>query len=247
VVERRWPAAEEATSRSRRLDALYWVVTPLLTGVLTRGAVIGLACLVVACAGGAASPATALEGLHALDPFAIASLPLWAQAPLALLAADLLSYLSHRARHAVPALRALHDVHHAPDGLTWSAAARLHPLDDLIDNTVVFFPLLLVGLEPAIVLALGPLMLLHTIYLHANWRLSLGPLDRVIATPAFHRAHHADDGPASNFGGVLSLWDHLLGSVRPHGVMRTGLPVPARLAESLRAQLITPVWRAITR
>ena len=62
----------------------------------------------------------------------------------------------------------------------------------------------------------------------------LGPLDRVIASPGFHRAHHAVEGRLGNFGGVLSVWDHLLGTARaPDLDVPTGLPSTAGLPETL--------------
>jgi sterol desaturase/sphingolipid hydroxylase (fatty acid hydroxylase superfamily) len=248
VLERARPLSTEPRTRSLGTDATYWIVTPLVTGVMTRGAVVGLALLVVWARGEGTVPARALEALSDLDPFGIGRLPLAAQAPLGLVLADLLSYLSHRARHALRPLSALHDVHHAPDGLSWSAAARMHPLDDLLDNTFVFFPLLVLGFSPLLVLTLGPLLLLHTIYLHANVRLSLGPLEAILSTPAFHRAHHAASGVPGNFGGVFTFWDRLFGTLRPEGPTPiTGLPQDAALPETWLGQLVVPITRALRR
>lgn len=235
---------ERAPRRSVRLDAVYWLITPLLTGVLTRGLVVGLALGVLAALGEPSTIEGALERLAAHDPLGLRRLPLPLLALVTLLVADLLSYVSHRVRHAVPALRALHDVHHAPVDLDWRAAARMHPLDDLLDNGFVFFPLLLLGVPPWLVLLVGPVLLLHTIYLHARVPLSFGPLDRLVATPAFHHAHHAAEGEPANFGGLLSLWDHLLGTARaPSLALATGLPPEAALPETLVGQLVAPFVR----
>lgn len=230
--------------RSVRLDALYWLLTPLLTGVLTRGLVVGLTVVALALAGEPATPAGALERLAAIDPLGLRVLPRPVLAVVALLALDLLSYVSHRVRHAVPLLAALHTVHHAPADLDWRAAARMHPLDDLVDNAFVFFPLLALGVPAAWVLLAGPLLLLHTIYLHARLPLSLGPLDGLVATPAFHRAHHAAVGPIGNFGGLLSVWDRVFGTARPpSSAVATGLPARLALRETLLDQLVTPLVR----
>lgn len=246
ALERRY--GRRGAARSARLDASYWLLTPLLTGVLTRGLVVALALGALWLLGEPASPGEALERLAAHDPLGLRRLPTPALWAVAIVLADLSSYVSHRVRHAIPALAALHDVHHAPVDLDWRAAARMHPLDDLIDNGFVFFPLLLLGIPPQIVLLLGPLLLLHTIYLHARVPWSLGPLDRLIATPAFHRAHHAAAGPPANFGGILSLWDHVLGTARPaEPTAPTGLPERAQLPESLLAQLVLPVRRWLSR
>jgi hypothetical protein len=47
---------------------------------------------------------------------------------------------------------------------------------------------------------------------HANLNWRLGPLGRVIVSPAYHRLHHARDLGARgtvNFGFVLVVWDQL--------------------------------------
>lgn len=254
LFERARPMCLEARTRSTKVDAAYWLVTPLVSGVMTRGAVVGLALVIVSVfgplpgtvPGEGATPANALEALSAFDPLGIGRLPLAVQAPLAIVLADFLSYLSHRARHALSRLAALHDVHHAPDGLSFSAAARMHPLDELFDNTFVFVPLLALGFAPWLVLSLGPLLLLHTIYLHANVRLSLGPLEALVSTPAFHRAHHAASGAPGNFGGIFTIWDRLFSTLRPAGPTPvTGLPSDAQLPETWLGQLVVPITRAL--
>jgi len=235
-------------ARSVRLDALYWLVTPIFTGVLTRGLVVALAIAGLLLTGATPSIPDALEQLSARDPIGLRRLPAPALGLAAFLLLDVLSYASHRLRHAIPALRALHAVHHAPADLDWRAAARMHPLDDLVDNGCVFFPLIALGVPPALVLLAGPLLLLHTIHLHARMAVPLGPLDRVIASPGFHRAHHAVEGRLGNFGGVLSVWDHLLGTARaPDLDVPTGLPSTAALPETLLGQLVVPILRALRR
>lgn len=231
ACQRRWPAAEGAPGlgRGRAVDWLFWLITPCFSGALTLAVTlwIGIAAATAlgrpVCTGSGlalrCAPLTALEGLPA-------RWPLWVQAGLALLLVDLLSYLSHRARHRW-AWR-WHALHHTPTRLDWLAAARLHPLDDLLDNTFVMTPVLLLGFDHRLVLAIGPALLLHTVYLHAavDWR--LGAIAPFLASPRFHRAHHAL-GVEGNYGGVLSLWDHLLGTaVAPEGVLRFGAAGPAR-------------------
>lgn len=143
-------------ARSVRLDALYWLVTPIFTGVLTRGLVVALAIAGLLLTGATPSIPDALEQLSARDPIGLRRLPAPALGLAAFLLLDVLSYASHRLRHAIPALRALHAVHHAPADLDWRAAARMHPLDDLVDNGCVFFPLIALGVPPALVLLAAP-------------------------------------------------------------------------------------------
>lgn len=239
-------ATPRVWSRSRAADWLYWLVTPLVTGLLTRAATLALAAgIVIADGGGRGALASLLDVFHARSALPFARWPLWAQAPVALVIADFLAYWSHRARHHARFFP-LHAVHHSARELDWLAAARMHPLDDLADNLVVFLPILLLGFDPRIFVALGPALLLHTLYLHSAVRLSLGPLRYVVATPDFHRWHHALDAEArgSNFGGVLAIWDVLFGTFRmPQRERPRAFGVEPAIEDTLEAHLVRPIVR----
>ena len=87
---------------------------------------------------------------------------------------------------------------------------------------MVAVPGLLVGAPLA---GLGALWLLrrgYTALLHANVDLRLPPgrlelLGQLVATPAFHRAHHSHDPRLhnSNYASTFPLLDRLFGTYRP--------------------------------
>lgn len=237
-------ATPAALDRARAIDWAYWLITPLGTGLLTRSATLGAAAVLAFALGWPFHDADDLLGVfHQRSP--VAAWPIALQAIVALVMVDFLSYWSHRLRHH-PRFFPLHAVHHSAEKLDWLAAARMHPLDDLVDNVAVTLPVLVLGFEPAIFLALGPFLILHTLYLHASVRLSLGPLRFVIASPDFHRWHHAVDPAArdANYGGVFSIWDVMFGTFRmpAERASRFGLDT-GRLPESLGAQLTLPLKR----
>ncbi len=247
LLQRLFPATSpvpRALARARLVDWAYWLVTPLFTGLLTRAATLGAAAAIAFGAGWSFHDADdLLEVFHARSP--VAALPLALQALLALVLADFLAYWSHRARHH-PRLFPLHAVHHAATTLDWLAAARMHPIDDLFDNVFVTLPVLVLGFHPAIFLALGPVLILHTIYLHADLRLSLGPLEKLVATPGFHRWHHATEIAAqnANYGGILTIWDVAFGSYRrPVEEARDFGLAGESLPETLAGQALEPLVR----
>ena len=253
LAQRRWPQPHtpSAFDRSRALDWSYWLVTPLGTGLLTRAVTVSLAALVALAIGlGAEGALRPLEVFHARSP--VAAWPLWLQCVAAFVMADFIAYWSHRLRHR-GALFELHAVHHAPERLDWLAAARMHPLDDLLDNVLVTLPVLLAGFDPRVFLALGPLFVVHTIYLHAALPFEHGALARVFASPAFHRRHHARPRPQSptrstNFGEVLSIWDVIFGTYeRTEELARDFGLCGAKLEETWRGQLIEPLRRLAAR
>ncbi len=87
------------------------------------------------------------------------------------------------------------------------------------------------GFSPIAVAAYQPFLTLYAIFLHANVRADFGPLQYLIATPAFHRWHHTSEaeGRDKNFAGLLPLWDLLFGTFHmPAGVTpkRFGVDAP---------------------
>ncbi len=230
---------------SRRIDWLYWLVTPLGAGLLSRA-------ILVALGAGVALLFGAQVG-HADDVFAffaerslLRAIPAWAQLVVCLSLVDLLSYFSHRLRHSA-LFFPIHAVHHSSTELDWLAAARMHPLDEMLDNVAVSLPVLLLGPDPWVFLSLGPITLLYTLVSHAAVDLPLGPLHHVLVTPAFHRHHHRDDVPPANYAGMFSIWDRLFGTWAQPDVSPTarfGLGAEA-LAPTLREHLIEPVLRVL--
>ena len=156
------------------------------------------------------------------------NLPLWLQVLLVLLTADFMLWLAHRMTHAVPWLWQFHRIHHSSKHLDWLAAYRVHPVDQIIDSTFMALPSLLLGFSPIALLVYSVVYQWHSILLHSNVQISLGPLERVIATPRFHHWHHADQPEAydRNFGGQLVIWDRLFGTA-----FDASLDVPGRYPE----------------
>ncbi len=180
----------------------------------------------------------------------LARLPLVAQVPLALVAIDFVGYWTHRALHAGWLWRA-HAIHHSARELDWLAGARNHPAAEIFGGAVGLSALLLAGFDPR-VLAVGAPLGLYAVLLHANVRFGGGALRYLVATPLFHRWHHAhpDALPVHlkrgvNFAGLLPLWDLLFGTYHVPREQPASFgadePVPARFA----SQLLYPFRRAL--
>lgn len=254
ALERRWPATAAVPPfrlRERNLDLTWWFFSAALTGTLTRGFALGVMGLLTLARGVAPSWPAFVELWHTRSPLPWASVPLGAQVAAVLLLGDFLGYWSHRLRHWGP-LWTFHAVHHSPRAVDALSAARMHPLDDLLDNVLVDVTLFCVGAPPWLVLSLSPVLYLHTLLTHANLPWGFGPLGRVLTSPRFHRWHHAlEEGmPARgcNFAGMFALWDHLFGTAyMPEGrePQRFGLEPREALPERLFAQLTEPVARAL--
>ena len=162
----------------------------------------------------------------------LARLPIVVQAPLAVLFVDFASYWTHRAFHHGWLWR-LHAIHHSSRALDWLAGVRNHPVAEALTTTMVGGLLLVIGFDPRVLVVTAPLGL-YAILLHANVSMP-GAASRmlpfgtsfvryVVATPLFHRWHHAhpDALPERlrsgvNFAGLLPIWDLLFGTFfAPH-------------------------------
>jgi sterol desaturase/sphingolipid hydroxylase (fatty acid hydroxylase superfamily) len=176
----------------------------------------------------------------------LGSLPVVAQAVLVLLAADFLGYWAHRAFHR-GALWRVHAVHHSSRELDWLSSIRAHPLNPTLTRMFQVVVLVGVGFDPRVVAGVVPILLIHGVLLHANVSWSFGPLRYVVASPAFHRWHHAADreGLDRNFAGLFPIWDLMFGTFhlpRDRFPERYGIR-GERLPPGVLAQLAYPFRR----
>jgi sterol desaturase/sphingolipid hydroxylase (fatty acid hydroxylase superfamily) len=227
------------TPRARNVDLAYWLITPLFTGTLARVLLLGVLGIVGLCAGFGMNGHGFLARIQSAMPFA--RLPFPVAFVLALVIADFFGYASHRLRHTFVLWR-LHAVHHAPEELFALTAAHLHPFDEIIDTIFIGVPVLLLGFPLPVYAVLGPAFVLHTLLLHANVGWSFGPLGFVLASPRFHRRHHARDLPPANFGGVLAIFDVAFGTFEmPEADVVATFGVPARdVPASVIGQMVYP-------
>jgi sterol desaturase/sphingolipid hydroxylase (fatty acid hydroxylase superfamily) len=141
---------------------------------------------------------------------------------------DCLYYWFHRLQHAVPLLWRFHSVHHAIEEL--NAASCYHHVSEAVFRLpFILLPLMLiVELRVPDVFILSAGLVAWGQFVHANTRVSFGPLDYVFAGPRFHRVHHslAEQHHDKNFASFFPFLDLLFGTAyfpRSDEVVRTGL------------------------
>lgn len=121
-------------------------------------------------------------------------------------------YLHHRAGHRIGWFWLHHSVHHTPSQIT--ICNSLRQANGLSGNWIFFLPLALLGFKflHVSVVVLG--IKTYQVFIHSELIGSLGWIDRVFQTPSNHRVHHAKsmNFQKKNFGGVLTLFDHLFGT-----------------------------------
>jgi sterol desaturase/sphingolipid hydroxylase (fatty acid hydroxylase superfamily) len=203
LCERRWPAEPRGIlARGHLHDATFFAlhvvaVIPLMT-------LLGVAF-------------AQLLGGHAgwIEIRWTAAWPRWLVLTLALVLMDAANWLAHWADHRVAALWRLHAVHHSQEELSVLTSFRAHPLSHLAGFFLATIPVVALtgdrGMAPALITAYVCLGTLP----HANVPWSLGPLGKVVVSPAYHRLHHSFEGSDGlNLGVVLTVWDVLAGRAR---------------------------------
>jgi sterol desaturase/sphingolipid hydroxylase (fatty acid hydroxylase superfamily) len=185
----------------------------------------------------------------------VAQWPTWLRIAAAMVVGEIGFYWGHRWSHEIPLLWQFHAIHHSAENIDWLVNTRAHPVDMVFTRLCGFVPLYILGLAaplagiagaiPMLVLLLG---MVWGFFVHANLRWRFGPLEWVLATPAFHHWHHTNDGPAyvdKNYAPMLPWVDYVFGTFHLPKVQRpsrygTDHPVPS----GLFAQLLEPfMWR----
>jgi sterol desaturase/sphingolipid hydroxylase (fatty acid hydroxylase superfamily) len=169
----------------------------------------------------------------------VGGLPYWVQIPLVIVLSDLGFYWTHRMFHAVPWLWRFHAVHHSIEELDWLAAARVHPVDQILTKGVSLVPVVALGFSEWSIVVYAFLYQSQSVLIHANTRIGFGPLRLLFASPEFHHWHHSAQREARdrNFAGQLSFLDALFGTLHmPSGQMPKtyGLDRPMRQRYALQ-------------
>ncbi len=172
------------------------------------------------------------EALHIprLDPIFWDTVPIWLTALIGLLAIDFADYWCHRAMHT-KWLWPTHAAHHSDTHVNGFTTFRVHFLETIMMSLT--YLVMLTWLQmPQMLPVVIMISLIHNMYVHMDLPYTHGPLRYVIASPVFHRWHHADvpDAYGKNIANRFSLWDVLFCTYiepgpchEPMGALKTGV------------------------
>jgi sterol desaturase/sphingolipid hydroxylase (fatty acid hydroxylase superfamily) len=180
-----------------------------------------------------------------------AALPFWARFALALVVAEFGTYWGHRWSHEVPFLWRFHALHHSPEHMDWLVNSRAHPVDMVFVRLCGLVPLYVFGLarpagggtDFAIVTAL--LTTFWGFLIHANLRWRFGPIEQLLATPAFHHWHHTRTEHINrNYAAMFPWMDRLFGTLYlPRREWPAAYGIDTPMADGLGSQLIEPLTK----
>ena len=152
-------------------------------------------------------------GVPQIDPAIWQAMPRWLLIPFAILAYDLVNYWSHRAMHT-KWLWPVHAIHHSDPELTAFTTFRVHFFETLVGMGAFTLLLSWLGLPEDALGGSAVLLGLHNSYQHMNLDWDHGPFRLLIASPRYHRWHHADTPAAygKNLANVFPFLDVLFGT-----------------------------------
>jgi len=226
-------AAERPDQRALRAG---WL-TDALTGVVNTFVLFVV--FLVAMSAVERAAAVAMPGVRAW----VAARPLILQVAAAIVIGDLGVYAGHRLMHTVPALWRCHAIHHSAQEMDWLVASRFHAVDLGVTRFATLAPLVALQVSPA---ALGLAIAIfgwQSYLIHANVRLSYGPLRWVLVSPEFHHWHHSAEREAfdRNYASVVAGWDVLFGTVHlPAGRLPRAYGIADRVPTGYVARFLYP-------
>jgi len=200
LVERLAPGRVERPA-GRRLNIGVWLVS-VLVGVAASGSIGAVATLAVNAAGGGWIVLPSSGWGLALGCLAY------------LLAMDLGEYLFHRAQHAVPALWAMHSLHHSDPVFGATTTVRHFWLEPLIKTLTIWLAVgLLFKASPTIV-SVYVAVTYYNYWTHSNVRVGYGWASWLLNSPQYHRLHHSASPEHfdCNYAALLPIFDLVSGA-----------------------------------
>ena len=170
------------------------------------------------------SPVIALGVFYFRKLYEMANIPtlsseIWVGTPyiiaafVAIVSKDFVDYWNHRAMHT-KWIWPIHAIHHSDEVVNGMTTFRIHALEALFMKITHVLVLSWMGMPPEVAASTHVLIMLLNMYVHADVDWNHGPFRLFLASPGFHRWHHADcpEAYGKNLANVLPLYDYMFGT-----------------------------------
>lgn len=173
---------------------------------------------------------TFYASLHipALDPAVWEAVPLWLLCVIGIVVNDFVYYWTHRLMHTKWGWPT-HAAHHSDTHVNAFTTYRIHFFEFVTMVCSYFFLLTWMSIPetiPVVILFTS----LHTVYVHMDLPFTHGPLRHIIASPAYHRWHHADvpEAYGKNLANIIPVWDKMFGTHYTYDLVPEAVEMGAR-------------------
>lgn len=178
--------------------------------------------------------------------------PWWLQFAVFFILKDFIEWCIHWLLHNTPWLWEFHKLHHSIEELDWIGNFRFHWGEVIVYHALSYLPLVILGIDDAIILIIAVIGTLVQDLNHANIRADWGPLKYVLNSPAMHVWHHDVEmhhRGGQNFGIVLSVWDWLFGTAYwpkdQEQPAKLGFQGMEKYPENILARFAYPFYRIV--
>ncbi|MVA97172.1 hypothetical protein GN330_07915 [Nitratireductor sp. CAU 1489] len=160
-------------------------------------------------------------GIPSIPVEAWSGFPTWSLIIVSIVVHDFANYWNHRFMH-LRWVWPVHAIHHSDPDVNGLTAYRVHALEALVMWTSYILLLSWLGMPPLAMGIAAILVALHNVYVHVDVDWDHGPFALLLASPRFHRWHHADVETAygKNLANIFPIFDWLFGTYRVPGPCR---------------------------
>ncbi|MBE2219562.1 MAG: sterol desaturase family protein [Ignavibacteria bacterium] len=152
-----------------------------------------------------------LDSISGLSHYRLLSnWPIWFQLFFFTVTHDIYIYWFHRLQHRNKFLWRIHEAHHSTRAVDWLSEVRSHSFEIMINQTIEFAPIILLGASPETAVYKGTISAVWGMYIHSNINVRTGWLQYFINGPEMHRWHHSEDESEAhnkNFSTKIAAWD----------------------------------------
>jgi sterol desaturase/sphingolipid hydroxylase (fatty acid hydroxylase superfamily) len=158
--------------------------------------------------------------------------PLWALIIVAVVSRDFVDYWNHRFMH-MKWLWPIHAIHHSDTHVNGLTTYRIHFLEAIFMDLCLVLMMSWLGMPSLSVVLARFFIILHNMYVHTNLDIEHGPFKLLLASPRYHRWHHADvpEAYGKNLANIFPIYDYIFGTyyvpgkcMEKMGAKETGVP-----------------------
>jgi sterol desaturase/sphingolipid hydroxylase (fatty acid hydroxylase superfamily) len=186
--------------RAAIFNVIYLIASTFIQGAISPMILAGTAIVVSALGGGLVILPAAGFGLI---PAALAYI----------VTLDLLEYLFHRAQHAIPALWAMHSLHHSDPAMNVSTTGRHFWLEQAIKSVTIYLAASLLFAAPPVIIIIYAAVSFYNFFPHMNLRVGFRRFV-LLNSPQYHRIHHSSQllHRNQNFAALFPIFDVIGGT-----------------------------------